>query len=271
MFVYQSRSGRALLRQQPDGSEEQVPCRTGREGVVHLGVVLSRVAADSTSTPENYSDGTTIWWRWHAPAEVVSRSGFVPREEVCTILGYKSTYNFRGFGEAHSGLRELTDLEFAALLKRFRSARPLILSRKQVPRGGATGKGGGESKEHCELKEFVAANPSAAIGEVGLRTIKVEFSFPTGDRADIVLADRYDRVIGVEIEPKVGDSDDVGVLQAIKYRRMLEWSADRAPGDSRSLLVAYAISDRMRQRCAQYAVQCVVIERERLRSSSFAG
>ena len=268
VFVYQARSGRTLARTFADGTTRRVRCRTGREGVVHLGRVRAPLAADPSSEPEHYSDGTAIWWRWHAPIDIISRSGFVPREQLATILGYKRTYNFRGFGEEHSGLRQLTEAEYAGLLERFRSERPLLLTRPPVPHGSKGGIGGGESQEHKQLKQFVAADPAAVLGETGLRTLEIEYPFPTGDRADVVLADGHDRIIGVEVEPAVGDMDEVGVLQAIKYRRMLEWSTNRAHGDSRAFLVAYSVSDSMRERCAKYQVECFEIARERVTGST---
>jgi hypothetical protein len=72
------------------------------------------------------------------------------------------------------------------------------------------------------LKNFVASNPVTALNEPGLRTLGVEYEFPTKDRADIVLVDQHNRIIGVEIEPSVDNIDLVGPLQAIKYQYMLE-------------------------------------------------
>ncbi len=264
LFVYESLSGRTVLRELANGKSQRVHCRHGKEGIVHLSRISAPISADPASRPESYSDGTTIWWRWYAPANILTRSGFVPRQEVAEILGYKRNYNFRGFGQEHSGLREISESQFNALLNQFAAARPLTLPQRSVPRAAKGGLGGGESIEHKQLKEFVASDPVAALSETGLRTIKVEYAFPTGDRADIVLADKYNRIIGVEIEPNVDDADEIGVLQAIKYRRMLEWSANRAFGDSRSILVAYRISSKMKKRCANYEVECFEVPRSRL-------
>ena len=75
---------------------------------------------------------------------------------------------------------------------------------------------------HLNLKNYVASNPAVALNESGLQLLGVEYKFPTNDRADIVLVDRHNRIVGVEIEPAVGDTDWAGPLQAIKYRYMLE-------------------------------------------------
>ena len=54
--------------------------------------------------------------------------------------------------------------------------------------GGHEGhSGGGESPEHRKLKEHLAANPSQ-LSE-GLRDARIEYSFKSGDRVDILLED----------------------------------------------------------------------------------
>lgn len=259
VIVYESRSGRPKVLHHPDGTTSYVRCREGREGVVHYGRVTESLYALSDSEPEEYSDDTTIWWRWFAPVEILSRSGFMPRSEVALSLGYKPTYNFRGFGTLHSGLLEITQEQYQDVIRKFHDARRLELPSYPIPRGGAATGGGGESTAHQNLKRYVAANPSVALREPGLRTIRLEYPFPTGDRADVVLADAYDRVVAVEVEPSVGDADIAGPLQAIKYRFMLEWLSDREPGDSRAILVAHAITPTIRELCRRYGVDCVEV------------
>lgn len=263
VLIYESRSGRTLLRQMPDGSTSRVRCKPGHEGIICIGCVHGPLATDASSFPESYADGTTIWWRWYAPVEVVSRSGFVPRSELASILGYKLSYNFRGFGEQHSGLRKISEAEYTKIVRRFHEARPIDLRISPIPRSTVMGTRakGGESDAHRELKQFVAANPSSAIGEIGLRTIRIEYPFVTGDRADIVLADAHDRIVAVEIESEVAEVTDAGPLQAIKYRFMLEWTTNRAPRDSRAFLIAHKIEKKVREQCAVYGIECYEIKR----------
>ena len=113
-----------------------------------------------------------IWWRYRAPARVMSRSGFVPGPDVALILGYKLNYPFRGFGDQHSGLRMISKEQYEQLVKLFLRGRP-ITSREGRTQPGGYGGHGGESGIHRELKEFVAANPSLALAEPGLSTIKI--------------------------------------------------------------------------------------------------
>lgn len=259
VIVYESRSGRTQLVERPDGSTVTLACREGREGVVYYGRVSESLHADSDSEPEHYTDGTTVWWRWSARIQVLSRSGFVPRPELLLSLGYKPTWNLRGFGTDHSGLLEITQEQYQEIVHKFHDSRRLQLAAYPIPRGGGQLGGGGESPTHARLKRYVADNPSGALRESGMRTIWLEYPFPTGDRADVVLADTYDRVVAVEVEPEVADTDVVGPLQAIKYRFMLEWLSNREPGDSRAVLVAHAISPRICELCRRYAVECIEI------------
>ena len=127
------------------------------------------------------------------------------------------------------------------------------------PRG--RGIGTGESKEHLLLKSYVALHPESVLNEPDVRTIKVEYQFPTGDRADILLEDEFGRVIGMEIEVNVEDNQFEGLLQAIKYRYMSELITDRTPGDSRAILVAYRISQNMKCLCEKYHIQYIEIEK----------
>lgn len=258
VIVYESKSGRTQLVARPDGSCWPVGCRPGREGVVYYGRVIEPLHADSEAEPEQYVDGSVIWWRWTARLEVLSRSGFLARPAFLGHLGLNPTWNLRGFGTKHSGLKEIDQPTFESIVRDFHSAHPLELPDLQVPQGHP-GEGTGEGEIHLRLKRYVAEHPEEALGERGLRLLRMEYPFPCGDRADVVLADAHNRVLGVEIEPAVDDGEVVGALQAIKYRYMLEMVTGRAPGDSRAVLVAHRISNRMRESCRRYAVECVEV------------
>lgn len=255
VLVYETRSGRTEIRVLPDGTQERLRCGLGREGIVLVGEVLEHLSADPESKPATYTDGTQIWWRWYAPLKSLGRSGFVPRTKVSSLLSYNPSYNFRGFGRLHSGIQELSRDQYERMLAEFRSSRPVELPAFK-PRPGHAGGTGMESDEHRRLKEYVARDPETALSEQGLKTVEVEYQFPTGDKADLVLQDKLGRVVGVEVETYLPDSDEVGALQAIKYRRMLEWLTGREPGDSRSFLVAYGIPVNLRSRCGRYDVEC---------------
>lgn len=266
VLIYESKTARTLLRKRPDGSEIRVHSELGNEGVICIGRVIAPLIAEAdTNLRQKYADGTKIWWRWHAAAEVVSRSGFVARHELAVILGYKPTFPFRGFGEQQSGLKRITEETFKTIVERFNQAQPIKLPEHPIsPDVLARWGNGEESETHRKLKEFVASDPAKALNEQGLCTLAMEYGFASKDRADIVLLDQYNRIVAVEIEPEVNASDEVGALQAIKYRYMLEWCTNRSRGDSRAILIAHKIHPAIRKKCAEYGVECCELPRERL-------
>ena len=263
--VYEAQSGRTEVRELPNGTTDKFPCTSGRGGMICYGIADSTISAVPNSQPERYSDGSKIWWRWHAPVSICSRSGFVERKEVARILGYKTTYNFHGFGDYHSGLKKISESQFWSLVDAFHASRPI---RFPTPTGsvGRSRNGGEEGPVHLNLKNYVASNPAVALNERGLRTLHVEYPFPTNDRADIVLADRHNRIIGLEIEPTIPGVDLVGLLQAIKYQYMLECVTQRERGDSRGILVAHKISGQVKTVCEKYGIECFEISRNEVES-----
>lgn len=259
--VYESKTGRAEIRTLRDGTTIQFPCGDGREGMICYGTVDSCVSAIPDSRPEQYADGTEIWWRWHTPVTVCSRTGFVARPDVLRILGYSPRYTLRGFGDHHSGLKKITEAEFEALVQAFHASRPVVLPLNTRVAGHGRG-GSGEGAIHLNLKNYVAANPAVALNEAGLQLVEVEYEFATSDRADIVLVDQHNRIVGVEVEPSVPDVDIVGLLQAIKYRNMLECVADREPGESRGMLIAHEIGTQVKALCSRYGIEAHEVRRE---------
>ena len=259
--VYEAKSGRTEVRKHPNGTLVKVRCKHGRGGMICYGEADSSISADQNSQQELYVDGSKIWWRWHAPVSIRSRSGFVNRADVARILGYKPTWNFHGFGDHHSGLKKISKSQFWSLVDAFHASRPIRLP-TPTSSVGRSRNGGEEGPVHLNLKNYVASNPEAALNEPGLRTLYKEYKFPTNDCADIVLADRHNRIIGLEIEPTVPGVDLVGLLQAIKYQHMLECITQRERGDSRGILVAHEISDRVKTVCEQYGIEYFEIPRD---------
>lgn len=260
VLVYQAQTGRTLVRTELDGTTHRVPCENGRGGIVAIGRALSTMYRDEGSEMERYTDGTAIHWAWKAPLNVLSTSGFVAREELNRILGYKPDYVLRGFGDASSGLKKIDEVTYNEIEAAFRRSRPPTRAAFPIePR--RDGPAGGEQAPHRMLKEYVAWAPTEALRESGLVLIRMEHPFPTCDRADVVLSDHVGRAVAVEIEVDVGDLGIEGVLQALKYAVMLEPIYRRDRGDSRAILVAYSVSDSIRSVCSSYNVECVTIAR----------
>jgi hypothetical protein len=260
VLVYQSQSGRTLVRTEADGTIRKVPCEAGKGGIVAIGRARAAMYHDVESEVEHYADGTAIHWAWYAPLEVLSTSGFVPREALNRILGYEPNYNFRGFGDGKSGLKKIEAATYLEIETAFRTSRPPTKPAFPIePRAG--GPPGGEQPPHRLLKEYVAWAPTLALREEGLVLVRMEHVFPTNDRADVVIADRFGRAVAVEVEVDVGDRGIEGVLQALKYAVMLEPLYARDRGDSRAMLVAYTVSDVIRAVCDRYGVECITVDR----------
>lgn len=260
--VYQSRTGRTEIRKQPDGQEVFVKSLKGREGVIAITEAAGSLRADKGSAPKKYTDGSEIWWRWHTPLRIMTRSGFLSREGLNDILGYASSYSLRGFGDLKSGLKKISHEEFERILEAFKKNLYVPPKPSLKPRVPHDPPSGVESKEHQYLKEYVAANAANVLREEGIRHLFTEYSFCTNDQADIVLEDKFGRVIGVEVEVAIDETNLAGMLQAIKYRYMLEVTYERSTGDSRALLVAYRISPAVKKVCRAYDVEAVEVAEE---------
>jgi hypothetical protein len=109
------------------------------------------------------------------------------------------------------------------------------------------------SREHTQLEKILRRRPE--IVEQGLRFIEREYRFPTGDRIDLIFKDSTDRYVTVEIEPRVGKGDMVGLLQALKYRSMFMAYHDLDESRVRGLLVATRIHNSIRQHCSKYGIE----------------
>ena len=260
VFIYELGSGRTLVRTHPDGTKLAVPCRQGRQGVVTVAKVLTRVTA-TDDKPEHYADGSTLWWRWKAKTHEEVTTGFVPAADVKRVLEFGGGYKFHGFGRLRSGVKHVTQAQCEALLAIFRSSQSPVLAPPKRTRPGHPTSGGGEGPEHEALKKYIAQEPSLALAEADLRTVAVEYEFPCNDRADVVLVDNMNRPIGVEVKVMQSDTDLAGLLQAVKYRHMLAVMHNRPFREARAVLVAHRLSNRVKMLCREYDVQAVEIDR----------
>jgi hypothetical protein len=266
VLIYESKSGRTEITQNANGDEIRIRCLPGKQGIVTVGDIQREMRSDGRNKPTKYVGGRTVWWRWKALTCNEVEHGFVRRQDVNRILGYSESNPLRGFGDAHSGLKELEKEEYEKLLSAFKrgaSSSP-ISETGELPPPGRSFEGGGESVEHRNLKEYVAEHPSLVWGEpdVIVSHVKTEYPFVTGDRADVVLRDDIGRIIGVEIELEQRDGQHDGILQAIKYRHMLALMFRLRFAETRSLLVAYGLSETAKKLCEEYAVEWRVIDRD---------
>ncbi len=258
VWIYESDSGKTVVRTAADGSKHPIRCLPGRQGVVALCQVTAPPMAAADVMPETYTDDDSKWWRWHAPTTGLNSSGFIPRDVAAGCLGYKPNYVFRGFGAAGSGIRRITDAEHASLLARFTSAaieaKDTVLER--AARTAESRRGGqGEGELHRRIKDKIAGDPATCLQEPGLTLVRKEYPYATGDRVDVLLRDQYGRYITVEVEPTCHADEICGPLQSMKYRAMLAYLLGVPVGEVRSMLVAPEIHPAVRKRCNEFDVE----------------
>jgi len=263
VWIYQSKGGKAVLREQTDGSKYKSKREQGKEGVIALTEVVNKLH-DMGGEPEEYVDHTRRWWRWKADTRLINQSGFIPRRELGILLYNSPNCPFHGFGTKRSGLKQIGEDVHKKLLDSFNRNQPS--ETKPIKRDtmcyGRKGHGkGGEGKTHKMLKEEVAAKPSEILGIENLSLIQMEYPFPTGDRIDVLLKDAENRYAAVEVEVAVDLDDISGVLQAIKYSRMYAVECRRKFEEVRAFLVAHKISDDVMNLCNMYGIETFVVER----------
>lgn len=262
-LIYESMSGKSVVRRQADGTEMVVRRVSGAGGLVAIHEVTDAPFEPDESEPEQYDDGSETWWRWQARTRALSTSGFVPMRELAILLGYKPNYNFHGFGTRHSGLKEIDEAEFNSIIAAFRESGRGEFDRSVRSARGPRGGGKGEGPEHLALKLAIAENPSL-LGEEGLRLVKIEFPFPTGDKIDVVLEDYLGRIVTIEVEVDCPEEEVAGPLQTMKYRALAAYWFDREVDEVRSILVAHSIHPTLVDRLNRYGVECVEISRATL-------
>lgn len=260
VVIFESATGRTQVVIRADGTTVRRPCGQGRRGVVAIHRVVAPAVEAEDTEPEDYVDGSRLWWRWTAPTEPVISTGFVSWMQLNSLLGFAPNYNYRGFGERHSGLRELTPEQFEAIQSQYSSSQDSALETtgSRIAAAALRGGPGGEGPAHRMLKEWIAQNPEA-LGEDGMLLVQLEMGFPTGDRIDIVLRDRFGRLVAVEVEGICDESEIAGPLQCAKYRALLSYAFDRPHREVRAILAAPAIDSKIVSRCEIHGIEARLV------------
>ena len=97
--------------------------KTGKCGIVALVQANGRFEENPKKEMRIYYNGNKevkMRWKRLAKVKTVSKNGFVSREKLNRILGYKSNYNLRGVGNG-SGLKIINKRVFCQLLELFDS------------------------------------------------------------------------------------------------------------------------------------------------------
>jgi hypothetical protein len=134
------------------------------------------------------------------------------------------------------------------------------LRRLYKPRRGLA-RGGGESREHKDLKNRIAGDPFRTLGEkLTLLEEGIEYPFVTGDRLDLLFQDEQKRFVCVEVEPRVGKRDVIGFHQAGKYRMLIAMAEDLDVSDVRAIVAAATIDRGIARRfMRRYGIESRVV------------
>ena len=117
VLVYETVSGPLVIN---NDTGRQVPCRRGRAGIIAILEIIGE-REDATGPFHNeYADGKTRFWKHMAPAKILDSKGFVPLPSVLKALNYKPGGNLRGFGDDHSGLKQIDKTAFDELSLEFK-------------------------------------------------------------------------------------------------------------------------------------------------------
>jgi hypothetical protein len=258
LFIYESGSGKNVIKKMADGTEDLVRRQPGRQGVIALAEITTAPIELIGSDYDHYADGSKAWWRYKADAFVINSKGFIRRRDLARILGYREEYPFKGFGDKHSGVKRLSQDEYEAIHSAFVASQDNVKS--ILKRARSVGHfGGGEGRIHKSLKEYIAANPEKALGEDGLRTLEVEYPFATGDRIDVLLQDGNGRLVALEVEVDCDESEVAGPLQCMKYRAMIAYLCGWRVAEVRTVLAARSVSSAVRKRCTPYEIRVIEI------------
>lgn len=258
VWIYESATGPAEIREDSAGATKRVGRKRGRMGVIGLVQIKDPPTQPAESRMQHYVSRPSLWWRYFARAEPLNTGGFIPMPEAAALLGHKPTYNFRGYGGG-SGLKQIDESTHERLFGAFMASSGSDLSGRLRTTFSQVRGGGGEGPDHLALKESIAANPSGFLEEPGLTLITVEMPFPTGDRIDVVLKDEFGRLVAVEVEVNCTADEICGPLQCMKYRALLAYRFDRDVREIRTILAARSVHRAVRQKCMRYGIEVVEI------------
>lgn len=112
VFVYETLTGRPR--------RDRLRYRLGRQGLVALFEVMDvNLDPGFDQWREVYRDGTQLVWKLVGTTRTIDDSHYCPHQDACSCLGYSHKYSFQGFGKDKSGLKELSEQQFAGLRNLF--------------------------------------------------------------------------------------------------------------------------------------------------------
>ena len=94
--------------------------------------------------------------------------------------------------------------------------------------------------------------------------VKIEYTFGSGDRVDILLKDDSENPVTVEVETgfSSGSGRYVGVWQAVKYQYLAAMEHSLACEQVRSILAAPKIPDDVKMKCEELGIEPFEVSKE---------
>jgi hypothetical protein len=119
-----------------------------------------------------------------------------------------------------------------------RKNRSRKLARKRLGVGGGAG---GESEKHKELKKFIFKYPDRALRSLGgapYVALEMEYWFRTNDEVDVVLRDKDNNAVLVEVKTHIRATDNAPWGQAAKYRTLWAFFEGEPESSIRTVVAA---------------------------------
>lgn len=158
--------------------------------------------------------------------------------------------------------RELENAGYGAFVNLTRNGEgvvPPTIAMSDLDEQSGRLRGGGESRAHRELKDWLSENPTA-IGLPSSAVGTTELILPSADRIDIVFY-LPNELVAVEVKPQTsGDADlNRGIFQCIKYQALLSAleSLAGARAVSTKLAIAGVLPVHLREKAERLGVSVV--------------
>ena len=85
--------------------------------------------------------------------------------------------------------------------------------------------------------------------------VKIEHTFQSNDRVDILLQDSVGNPVTVEVKTHIQSGNYVGVWQAVKYKHLAAVEYGLLCDQVRSVLVAPEIPDNVQKKCKKLGIE----------------
>jgi hypothetical protein len=158
---------------------------------------------------------------------VVNKNTRLPGEGIgwfiTDLSNYKKWSKRRRIQVVDAELQKIYEFEYWPDVLKELSLQPASSNFAKWEKKASNLRGGGEGREHRELKQFVARNPAKFGIPASAGPGTIEHALPSGDSLDVFFSFRNEH-IGIEVKSHISDAGDIarGLYQCIKYQAVLE-------------------------------------------------